>query len=69
MTLETWEEMIEAQQNLCLICRMKEPNTIDHCHTTSKVRGLLCDPCNKGLGFFRDSISSLKNAIEYLETK
>lgn len=40
---------------------------IDHCHTTGKLRGGLCDFCNKGLGQFRDNKELLQRAIQYLE--
>lgn len=40
---------------------------IDHDHKTNKNRGLLCNKCNPGLGFFGDSIDLLKSAIQYLE--
>lgn len=54
----------------CEICgaisKEKRRHAIDHCHTTGKVRGLLCDTCNKGLGQFKDDISMLENAIKYL---
>lgn len=39
---------------------------IDHCHKTGKVRGLLCNSCNKGLGFFNDNKELLKNAIKWI---
>ena len=39
---------------------------IDHCHSTGKFRALLCGDCNKGLGFFKDDIHRLENAITYL---
>ena len=41
---------------------------IDHCHSTGKIRGLLCDRCNHGLGHFKDDINLLIKAIEYLNT-
>jgi hypothetical protein len=57
----------------CAICGSEETNNIktnkmyvDHCHETGKVRGLLCNGCNSGLGHFKDSINNLKLAIEYL---
>lgn len=40
---------------------------IDHCHTTGKVRGLLCHLCNKGLGAFKDNLEALRAAVTYLE--
>lgn len=62
---------IESQSGKCSICgndfvRPREPH-IDHCHTTGTIRGLLCARCNIGLGYFKDSIVSLQNAINYLK--
>jgi hypothetical protein len=68
---------IEIQKG-CAICGTylnesspikRERGHIDHCHSTGKVRGVLCDLCNKGLGQFKDSIDNLENAIKYLKEK
>lgn len=40
---------------------------LDHCHISGAFRGWLCDRCNRGLGFFDDSIAGLMNAVRYLE--
>lgn len=68
-----------AQKGKCFICGidMTAPKkkrgqdltsvSVDHCHTTGKVRGLLCSGCNKGIGLLKDDIQILKNAIKYLE--
>lgn len=56
-----------AQESKCCICKNKEKLVVDHCHSSGKVRGLLCRKCNSGLGLFGDSVVFLKNAIEYLE--
>jgi hypothetical protein len=64
-------EMIKAQDNSCAICSYKFGQKIgdmhvDHCHSTGRVRGLLCDKCNRGLGYFCDSPDNLRNAAAYL---
>lgn len=63
-------EMLTLQNNpqtKCLICNRKNVSlVIDHDHKTGKVRGLLCSPCNTGLGFFKDNKETLGNAISYL---
>lgn len=67
-----FEDMVRKQNNLCAICGEKEIVedrclSIDHCHKTGKVRGLLCRTCNSGIGFLKDDIYLLKKAIKYLK--
>ena len=53
----------------CAICgseRQGRNHSLDHCHATGKLRGILCNKCNSGLGFFRDRIDLLEKAIAYL---
>jgi hypothetical protein len=70
LTTQQLEEMRLAQGNKCAICGAGEgynfPN-IDHCHKTKKVRGLLCQKCNHGVGLFKDSPELLRIAAAYLE--
>lgn len=62
-----YERMYEEQEGKCQICNIYHTKlVVDHCHNTGNVRGLLCDPCNKGLGFFKDNSVYLQNAINYL---
>lgn len=71
ITLEDYEAMLEKQGGTCAICESSIPGgngafSVDHCHSTGKVRGLLCRLCNSGLGHFRDSPGLLYRAVEYL---
>lgn len=66
LTLQKYQEMNLSQKGKCLICGLEKFLVVDHCHKSNKVRGLLCDSCNRGLGFFHDSIENLKSAIKYL---
>ena len=45
-----------------------ESASIDHCHVTGKIRGVLCRNCNVALGHFKDSRLHLKAALTYLDT-
>ncbi len=42
---------------------------LDHNHSNGKVRGWICDSCNTGIGRFKDDITLLERAINYLKTK
>ena len=70
ITLEQYELLLKEQGYSCAIC--KKPSTrkrlaVDHCHTTGKVRGLLCSHCNQGLGHFMDNQTILENSLNYLK--
>ena len=58
----------ESHGGACAVCRMEQAGGlyIDHDHSTGAVRGLLCQRCNTGLGFFLDDPALLLNAINYL---
>jgi len=71
----TWEQylaLLAEQGNRCAICG-GPPNSkddefhIDHDHSTNRNRGLLCGPCNVGIGMFRDDPELLTQAIAYLK--
>jgi hypothetical protein len=70
-TVEEYEAMLTTQNGVCKICQGVSSDgralAIDHCHTTGKVRGLLCNNCNNGLGRFKDDPDLLRSAIFYLE--
>lgn len=72
ITFEDYEELLDQQNYCCAICESKISSSrtsrlfVDHCHSTGKVRGLLCSACNHGLGLFKDSPKLLNKAISYL---
>lgn len=58
--------MQEAQQYTCAICQRERKLVVDHDHSNGTVRGLLCDGCNRGLGYFGDDTTRLRMAIDYV---
>lgn len=71
ITVADYDQMLVAQNGVCKICRQVcvtgRSLSVDHCHETGKVRGLLCASCNNGLGRFKDNALLLRAAAEYLE--
>jgi hypothetical protein len=71
---DQFDAMLVKQHGRCAICLLpfgynREDYSypcVDHDHFTGKVRGLLCAPCNRGIGMFRDEIDVMCSAIEYL---
>ena len=73
ITIEDYEQML-AEQGGCAICGAAEPFGrsnryfhVDHCHTTGRVRGVLCANCNTALGLLGDDPQRLAAAVRYLE--
>ena len=71
-----FQAMLKKQNYVCAACGQKETTkykgrlrelSIDHCHTTGRVRGLLCGNCNRALGLVHEEIERLKALIRYLE--
>lgn len=70
LTPDDYVELSKSQNDRCAICgctRGKRAFAIDHCHSSGRVRGLLCSKCNTGIGLFRDNPDLLRAAIDYLE--
>lgn len=77
ITIETYDAMKVTQNNLCAICGKPETSThnngkikelaVDHCHSTGKIRGLLCWVCNTGIGKLLHSPDLLRKAAAYIE--
>lgn len=68
ITKQQFEELVVAQNNKCAICGEIGKLKQDHNHSTSQLRGALCDKCNLGLGHFKDSVETLEKAVVYLRS-
>ena len=71
ITADDYDRMATEQSGLCAICgsgpvRGFKHLDVDHCHTTGRVRGLLCNDCNQGLGRFKDNPLLIQRALAYL---
>lgn len=83
LTVFQYKNLFKSQGGTCACCKSKlditavqvvrsgrrsgtEP-VVDHCHTTGKVRGILCFSCNITLGHAKDNIKILESMIEYLQ--
>jgi len=65
-----YENMLKSQNYTCKVCGGIEDTkklNVDHCHTTLKVRGLLCTNCNVALGLAKDDPHTLRKLATYLE--
>lgn len=73
LTPEAYAALDQAQNFRCRICGRHKSETrhgvldVDHDHDTKRIRGLLCNNCNQGLGQFKDNPTSLLRAIQYLK--
>ena len=72
VTLDDYDRLLQAQGGRCAICGgvsrgRSERFHVDHCHKTGRVRGLLCNPCNRGLGLLADNPELIDKAAAYIE--
>lgn len=78
MTIDQYHEMRDKQNNRCAICLSEEIRketgskkvsrlSIDHCHETKKVRGLLCRSCNSSIGLLKEDPIRMYRAIRYIK--
>jgi hypothetical protein len=61
-------EALRGQRgNRCALCGGPDPGHVDHEHASGRVRALLCERCNLGLGQFKDDPDVLRAAADYVE--
>jgi hypothetical protein len=81
ITADQYDVMLKRQEGRCAICGTDKPRgpienpnrlrswdffSIDHCHATGKIRGLLCGRCNLSIGLFEDRADLLHAASDYI---
>jgi hypothetical protein len=77
ISLDAYNYLLRHQGYRCAICETTENNVIgershwnfavDHNHDTGKVRGLLCNQCNRAIGMLKDDATLLRKAADYLD--
>lgn len=71
ITQAEYDVLLARQLGVCAICKGTNASgkalSVDHCHITHKIRGLLCSKCNCGLGQFNHDPGLLHAAADYLE--
>jgi hypothetical protein len=72
LTVAAYDALLSRQGNACAVCNihmqsLRRRLAVDHCHVTSKIRGLLCDECNMAIGLLKDRPELLRIAAIYLE--
>lgn len=76
LTAAQFDQLLADQGGVCAICGGLPPAVpgkigqwnVDHDHDTGAVRGILCSPCNIGIGQLGDSIERLETALRYLRS-
>jgi hypothetical protein len=73
ISLEEYDKLLALQLGVCATCDtqhdVSKPLTVDHSHDTGRVRGLLCDGCNRSLATAKENPQILRALAEYLETR
>lgn len=72
ISLDDYNTLLVQQGNSCAICKVEKCSTgrsfsVDHCHETDIVRGLLCKNCNLLIGLGKNSVEVLTSAAAYLD--
>jgi len=72
ITLKEYNDLFALQNGLCAGCLQHQTAfsrrlAVDHDHKLNKVRGLLCNACNRGIGYLKDSPAILRRMADYLE--
>jgi hypothetical protein len=75
LTPDRYWTLLKQQGYKCAICGAAEPGgrtkhsnrfSVDHCHETATVRGLLCYKCNVGIGYLQEDPTVVASALRYV---
>lgn len=72
ITVEEYKAILDKQDNKCALCDKDFEGLasrlihLDHCHTTNRIRGILCMKCNVALGMLGDNEESFIKVLAYL---
>jgi len=71
ITEQEFRDLLEKQDYKCAICNITDVESgkclcVDHCHSTGKVRELLCNHCNSAVGMIKESAENATKLVEYL---
>jgi len=74
LSFDDFHIMYEQQEKKCALCSIeihmnskdKQRACVDHCHETGRVRGILCQNCNRALGMLKDNKETIKKMLEYI---
>ena len=72
ISLEEYDKMLQEQSSKCDVCGKEHEEVpkkrlgVDHCHTTGKVRGLLCANCNTALGLLKENVQNIDKLKDYI---
>jgi protein-arginine kinase activator protein McsA len=68
ISLEQYNFLVNLQTGQCACCQKPTKLLyVDHCHETGKIRGLLCQQCNAGIGLLGDTLTDIEKAVAYLK--
>jgi hypothetical protein len=74
VTKQWYDQRLSEQEHSCAACGVHTSNysrsryfDVDHCHTTGRPRGLLCNRCNMVLGQVDDDPAVLKQIARYIK--
>lgn len=69
ITLKDYQDLWDKQGGKCAVCGKTKKRTlaVDHDHKTGEIRGLLCDYCNRRLGYLGDSLEGFRETVRMFE--